>query len=244
MEPVNPLLEPYGARVEALVAAYDAGDTAAFTAVLDQLVAPRRPELLGDLRELTCNLQVAFERFRVDARLVDLAEKEIPDARQRLEHVLKITEQAAHRTLECVEHSGPPAEHISRGAGQLLEPWAAFRARRIALRDFHDMTKRMDAFLPAARESAEAIRRNLSEVLLAQGYQDLSGQIIRGVMQLVGELETTLAELKRLSGIEPDPTRAAPPAGAAQGPAVPGVDQGNVASGQQDVDALLSGLGM
>ena len=79
MEPVNPLLEPYGARVEALVAAYDAADTAAFTRVLDQLLESRRPELLGDLREVTCNLQVAFERFRVDARLVDLAQKEIPD---------------------------------------------------------------------------------------------------------------------------------------------------------------------
>ena len=36
------------------------------------------------------------------------------------------------------------------------------------------------------------VRENLSEVLLAQGYQDLTGQIIRGVMKLVGELEIVL----------------------------------------------------
>ena len=43
------------------------------------------------------------------------------------------------------------------------------------------------------------VRANLSEVLLAQGYQDLTGQIIRGVMKLVGELEIALADLVRLS---------------------------------------------
>lgn len=252
MESVNPLLEPYGAQVEALVAAYDAGDTAAFNGALDQLLKARSPELLkaaspellGGLRELTCNLQFAFERFRVDARLVDLAAKDIPDAKQRLAYVLKLTEDAAHRTLECVEQSGPPAERVARAAAALEAPWRKFRARRIDPREFHEMTKSMDQFLPSARGDSELIRRNLSEVLLAQGYQDLTGQIIRGVMQLVGELELSLAELKRISGIEPDAAREEASPSEAHGPAVPGVTGGDVASGQQDVDALLSGLGM
>ena len=61
------------------------------------------------------------------------------------------------------------------------------------------MVRDMDAFLHAARGDMDKVRENLSEVLLAQGYQDLSGQIIRGVMKLVTELEIALVDLVRLA---------------------------------------------
>jgi chemotaxis protein CheZ len=108
------------------------------------------------------------------------------------------------------------------------------------------MLKQMDAFLESARTDMDKVRGNLGEVLLAQGYQDISGQIIRGVMKLVGELETALVDLVRLS--RTGPTQSAKPAAESRstgfGPAIPGVDNGPAVSGQQDVDALLSGLGM
>jgi chemotaxis protein CheZ len=107
------------------------------------------------------------------------------------------------------------------------------------------MILRMDEFLDAARTDMDKVRGNLSEVLLAQGYQDLSGQIIRGVMKLVSELEIALVDLVRLSktgtmNVKPvsDETRRG------FGPAVPGINNGPAVSDQQDVDALLSGLGM
>ncbi|MGH8227541.1 MAG: protein phosphatase CheZ [Steroidobacteraceae bacterium] len=235
----------YGARVAALNAALEVGDDAAFGTVLDDLLHSRKPDLFGELRDLTANLHVALDRFRLDARLADFAEKEIPDARQRLAHVLKLTDEAAHRTLDLVEQSGPLAERTSQAAAALTTSWTRFRARRIELKEFHEMLKRMDAFLPAARADSDRVRNNLNEVLLTQGYQDLTGQIIRGVIELVGELETALAELARLSGADPqivadESARSA----RGHGPVVPGVTRGQVASGQQDVDALLSGLGM
>jgi len=236
----------YGARVEALAGALARGDDSAFVSVLDDLLHSRRPEVFGELRDLTQNLQVALERFRLDARLADYAEKDMPDARQRLAHVLDMTNQAAHRTLDLVEQSGPPAERTSQASHELLDSWRKFRDRKIELKDFHRMLKRMDAFLPAAHSDAELIRRNLAEVLLTQGYQDLTGQIIRGVMKLVQELESTLAELSRLSGggSPASAEEVAERASRGHGPVVPGVTEGDVASGQQDVDALLSGLGM
>jgi chemotaxis protein CheZ len=204
---------------------------------------------------VTVNLKVALDRFRLDARLADFAEREMPDARQRLAHVLKMTDQAAHRTLDLVEQSGPPAERTAKAAEALGASWIKFRARQIETREFHELLKRLDAFLPAARADAELIRRNLGEVLLTQGFQDLTGQILRGVIALVHELELALNELGRLSGASPPPdaptgehvphaaaVRASAPHG--HGPAVPGVTQGEVAVGQQDVDALLSGLGI
>jgi chemotaxis protein CheZ len=236
----------YSARVEALRNAFERGDEAAFLAVLDELLHTRKAALLSDLRSLTGTLKFALERFSLEAHLADLAENEIPDARLRLAHVLEMTNEAAHRTLDLVEQSGPPAERTSKTAEELNRSWKLFRARKIAPREFKEMVKRMDRFLPVARSDAEAIRRNLAEVLLTQGYQDLTGQIIRGVMQLVQELESTLAKLVRLAGSESATPRAseAEVPGRAFGPAVPGLTQGKVATGQQDVDDLLSDLGM
>jgi chemotaxis protein CheZ len=105
----------------------------------------------------------------------------------------------------------------------------------------------MDAFLAAARKDSETVRANLGEVLLAQGYQDLSGQIIRGVMVLVAEVERCLADLTRLAREEPGATLHLPDENLARrtGPAVPGVDRpGTVIDNQQAVDDLLSDLGM
>ncbi|MGH8219832.1 MAG: protein phosphatase CheZ [Steroidobacteraceae bacterium] len=244
-----PLAARYGARVEALAAALASEDEAGFQAVLDDILQTRKPALIGELRDLTCNLQVALERFRLDARLADFAEKEIPDARQRLAHVLKLTDEAAHRTLDLIERSGPLAERTTQVAQALAAPWQRFRERRIELKEFHELLKRMDAFLPAARADAELIRRNLNEMLLTQAYQDLTGQIIRGVIELVRDIEAALVELARLSGGEPGSaaprgSESDPPSSHGEGPAVPGVTQGELAADQQDVDALLLGLGM
>jgi chemotaxis protein CheZ len=204
----------------------------------------REPDLLAQLADLTSNLRSALDRFRLDARLTALAEKEIPDARQRLMHVLKLTDAAAHRTLDLVEKSGPPADRTAREATALAAPWKRFREGTISVAEYLDLIKRIDHFLSAARTDSECVRANLNEVLLAQDYQDLTGQIIRGVMNLVAEVEVVLVDLTRLAGAQ---AGAATPAAAShgQGPAIPGVDHGAaMVNGQADIDALLSDLGM
>lgn len=203
--------------------------------------------LMAELHDLTCNLRSALERFRFESRLNDLAEKEIPDARQRLNHVLKLTDSAAHRTLDLVEQSCPPAERTAREAADLTGSWTRFRARNISPEEFRSLLTRMDKFLPSALADSETVRANLAEVLLAQGYQDLTGQIIRSVMMLVSEVERTLADLTRLArGEQPDSApREDNTAARSAGPAIPGLDASSkVVSDQQDVDDLLSDLGM
>jgi chemotaxis protein CheZ len=239
------LREEYGASVAALAGALAAGDEIQFLEELDALVQRRELALFGELRKLTQDLQAALDRFRLDSRLLALAEKEVPDARHRLDHVLKLTDEAAHRTMDLVERSAPLADRTAREAAQIVEQWKRFRSRSIAVDEFQRMIERMDTFLDTAQTDMDQVRGNLSEVLLAQGYQDLSGQILRGVMKLVSELELSLADLIRLSksgsrasAKVSDETRRG------FGPAIPGINNGPAVSGQQDVDALLSGLGM
>jgi chemotaxis protein CheZ len=241
------LQEEYGQSIALLAGALAAGDEGLFFSELDALVEQRERGLFGELRKLTANLQSALVRFSIDSRLVDLAEKEMPDARLRLDHVLKLTDEAAHRTMDLVEQSGPLADRTAQQAEDIVGLWKRYRARDIAVHEFRDMVLRMDVFLDAARTDMGKVRSNLSEVLLTQGYQDLSGQIIRGVMKLVGELEMALVELVRLSKSDPKSARGSSISDETRygfGPAVPGVDHGPAVGGQQDVDALLSGLGM
>jgi chemotaxis protein CheZ len=242
---ITALREEYGASVAALAGALAIGDEIRFLEELDSLVQRRELALFGELRKLTHDLQSALDRFRLDPRLLTLAEKEVPDARHRLDHVLKLTDEAAHRTMDLVERSAPLAERTARDAAEIVELWKRFRARKIAVEEFQRMIERMDVFLDSARGDMDQVRSNLSEVLLAQGFQDLSGQIIRGVMKLVSELELALTDLVRLSksgGRVNSPISDETRRGF--GPAVPGIHNGPAVSGQQDVDALLSGLGM
>lgn len=243
---IEALRAEYGSSVATLAGALAAGDEQLFLSELDLLVHKRERTLFTELRKLTGDLQSALDRFSVDSRLVDLAEKEVPDARQRLDHVLKLTDEAAHKTLDLVEQSGPLAERTARAAGDIADLWARFRARKIQTDEFRSMIQKLDVFLAASRADMDKVRGNLSEVLLAQGYQDLSGQIIRGVMKLVAELETALVNLVRLSRTGPGVAAAAAGDGMSRGfgPVVPGVDNGPSVSGQQDVDSLLAGLGM
>jgi chemotaxis protein CheZ len=241
----NALQAEFGATVAALSDALASGDEAAFFGELDALLQRRERMLFLDLRKLTGDLQSALQRFRVDSRLVDLAQKDVPDAKLRLDHVLRLTDEAAHRTLDLVEQSGPPAERTARGANELIEVWKSFRERRIAVEDFQRMVGDMDAFLHAASTDMNKVRENLSQVLVAQGYQDLSGQIIRGVMKLVCELEIALVDLVRLAQTGTRTTkRVSDETRRGFGPPIPGIDANRAVSGQQDVDALLSGLGV
>ena len=244
----------YGACVEALSEALRGGDETAFFAAVDHIVRMREPQTLTEVRRLTGDLQQALERFSIESRLADFAENEIPDATTRLAHVIWMTDAAAPRTRDLGEQSGPLPERGAREAGALIDSLKGYRERPSggsgfesvvrALDAFLPVVRALEAFLPAVRTDSEQIRRNLADVLLAQGYQDLTGQIIRSVIKLVEELEEALASLTKLSGDVVEHATLGENPDKGHGPVVPGVTRGDIAAGQTDVDELLSGLGM
>jgi chemotaxis protein CheZ len=187
-----------------------------------------------------------LDEFRSGFHRASVAGKEMPDARLRLDHVLKLTEEAAHHTLDLVERSGPLVDRLAADAAALIEPTQIARA---AYRDtsVEDLLSRVEIVLAGAKRDGDAVRANLDEVLMAQSYQDLSGQIIRTVIKLVVDLERTLGHFSKLAGDRPadesDPPVQKASDGHGHGPAIPGASADAVGE-QEDVDALLAMMGM
>jgi chemotaxis protein CheZ len=240
----NPEPERYRAQVAALQAALDGGDAAAFHRAFEGLSEQMDAGLLPELRRLTATAQSALARFSAEARLDKLAGHEVPDARKRLTHVVKLTDEAAHKTMDLVDSCGPIVDEAARGAALLLEAWDSSR-RDVAIA--HLWPERAAMYIERTRADAEVLRGNLTALLMAQGYQDITGQIIRSVISLVDELEKELGKLVRIAegGEVTSLVRSLPAQVSWErglGPQVAGLESADAVSGQDDIDALLSAM--
>lgn len=249
-------LEAYRRAAQQLLEHVDAGDSEGAQTVIDDLTHLRETELFRELGTLTRDLHEAIKAFNYDERLADITSQEIPDARERLNYVITMTEQAAHRTLTVIEGSAPLAQELAEEGARLAERWQAFQRRELNVEDFRELSRELDGFLNRVQADSRQISDQLNEALMAQDYQDLTGQIIRKVIALVEEVESNLVQLVRISGQrfeeegQQPSTRPAEDAEAAsermrrgEGPTMPGKGGDDVVSGQDEVDDLLSSLG-
>lgn len=229
---------------KALVASLESGDEEESERLIATLTPPANNDrLFLEVGRLTRELHDAINGFLLDARINDMTNVEIPDAKERLTYVITMTEQSADRTLTAVEKSMPIIEGIENQSAELLEQWERLRSRMLNKDDFKDLSLALSEYLATSKEDAATLHRNLSEVLMAQDFQDLTGQIIRKVITLVHDVEEKLVMLVRITGEKSDDGGAKKKSVELAGPAIPGLDQGDQVTNQDDVDDLLSSLG-
>jgi chemotaxis protein CheZ len=236
-----------------LVEQLEAGDRMGADEIIRQLRLPYERELFEELGKLTRDLHEALNSFRGDSRLLELTRDEIPDAKERLNYVVSMTEQATHRTLNALDESMPIAESLHGRSATLREQWSRFRHRELSVDEFRELARELDDFLTTGQQETERLKSLMSEILMAQDYQDLTGQIIRRVIRLVQEVEENLVGLIRLSSARMDLPKVGKPVAdesevpdtQGHGPIVPNTQDvvADVVSSQDDVDALLSSLG-
>ena len=233
-----------------LVAELEDGNDEAASRLLDELARRRDSGLFQELGKLTRELHDTLNSFQLDARISSLTEHDIPDAKERLNYVITMTEQAAHRTLTAVEASIPIAEELQARAEELQDKWRRFRRKDMDVAEFRALVPEIDSFLDLTSGHAAKLNGSLSDVLMAQDFQDLTGQIIRRVINLVKDVEDNLVSLIRISGQRMCAGDKITPKATAQeemmrghGPQIPGLDTTGVVHGQDDVDDLLSSLG-
>jgi chemotaxis protein CheZ len=228
-----------------LVAALENGDEAKADEILDQIAGLRETQLFKEIGRLTRQLHDTMVSFSVDSKIAAMAEHDIPDAKERLHYVIAMTEQAADQTLTVVEKLLPISQELNDQADRLATKWGRFLDREMPFDEFKAMSMEIAQHFQQSRGALEQVQAGLNEILMAQGFQDITGQIIRRVIDLVQELEISMVKLISISSRkittgeeevgEPD----------LPGPVVPGVDDkaGDVATSQVDVDDLLSSLG-
>ena len=232
------------ALAKSLVSALEQGDEAGADELLDKIAGVRESQLFQEVGQLTRQLHDAMANFSVDSKLTEMTEKDMPDAKERLNYVITMTEQAADQTLTVVENLLPVSSEMTDHVNALASKWERFLGKEMPYEEFKAMSQEITEHFKSSMGSLEKVESGLNEILMAQAFQDITGQIIRKVITLVSELETSMVELIRISGgkrtenIEEKEDFL-------QGPVVPGVDDktGDVAASQDDVDDLLSSLG-
>ncbi|MET0090809.1 MAG: protein phosphatase CheZ [Candidatus Thiodiazotropha sp.] len=231
---------------KALVTCLEAGDEAESDRLIAELSPPKnKDDLFLEVGRLTRELHDAINGFLLDARINDMTNVEIPDAKQRLSYVITMTQQSADRTLNAVEESLPVVEYLEEQSKDLLEQWSRLRSRLMNKDDFKGLSDSLTEFLAKTQSDSAQLHKNLSEVLMAQDFQDLTGQIIRKVITLVHDVEEKLVMLVRITGqkLEEGGDKKQQKEEELAGPAIPGLDQGEQMTSQDDVDDLLSSLG-
>ena len=216
------------------------------------LVVPGSSELFAEVGKLTRQLHDSLKGFQVDPAIDNLLIEDIPDAKRRLNHVIDMTEQAANKTMDAVESCLPIADKLNSGISQILPAWQRLMKRDMKVGEFKELCHSLNGFLNQASSDATALQGSLTEVLMAQDYQDLTGQILRRVIELVREVEDSLIGLLTAFGHTNLPTvdkpavvtLKKPKAGhEAEGPIIDAQLRDDVVQGQDDVDDLLSSLG-
>lgn len=240
-------------KTEALKSSVDNGD---FISALDQirdLDMMRDKSLYREVGRLTRSLHEAIQNFHIDAHNAEQQEElsKMADASDRLSYVVKMTNQAANRTLDLVEESMPLASGLREQARVLGDEWKRFRRREMEPHEFRDLCRRLETFLEQVEGESGQVSAHLSEILLAQDFQDLTGQVIQKVTTLVREVEENLVKLvvmasnvDRITGITHDiaPEPEEQQLSAGEGPQID-TEREDVVSSQDDVDDLLSSLG-
>ncbi len=228
-----------------LVQALEVEDEAKADEILDQIAGMRETMIFQEVGRLTRRLHDTMNSFEMDSKVSELTEIDIPDAKERLQYVITTTEQAANQTLNVVEELLPISRDLTEQANTLSNKWDRFLAKDMPFQEFKDMSQEITAHFIQEKNGLASVQIGLNEVLLAQGFQDITGQIIRRVIDLVQDLETSMVELVRISGGKSKSGTGHHHEPALPGPVVPGIDDkaGDVATSQDDVDDLLSSLG-
>lgn len=216
----------------------------------DELIAeiqnPINSELFAEIGKLTRQLHDSLMNFQLDSRLNDLATADIPDAKERLNYVIDRTEDAANKTMDAVESIFPVVDTIQHQVNTVKPLWIKLMQNELNIGEFKSLCHDIDTLLKTTERETTRMHGLMTDVLMAQDFQDLTGQVIRKVIDLVREVEDSLINMLTAFGVNQDEDKKAKPTvgeNLVEGPIVNKEQRDDVVADQDDVDDLLSSLG-
>jgi chemotaxis protein CheZ len=223
-------------------------------ATLEEMQSVRDRGLYQEVGKLTRALHNAITNFHIDGD-EDKDDDDISnmsEATDRLGYVMKLTDRAANKTLDLVEDSLPVVDALKTEASSLRAEWSRLVQRDMTPGEFRHLYWRLDEFFERLDQDTSKLSANMTEILMAQDFQDLTGQVINKVTGLVKEVEASLVDLvfmasqvEQITGIVTkgeDSETTADKDMKGHGPQI-NSDSEEVMGSQDDVDDLLSSLG-
>ncbi len=232
--------EPLISLVEAreLLKLLKAGEQEVADQYFLSIASRHQNDLFAQLGRMTRDLHDELLSFQIDPRLQDIAQVEIPNATDRLRCIITMTDNAAHRTMDAVEHCMPLARALSDAIAEIEPTWSKLMHHRQEINrlQFINLCHKIDSLIVKSKGDAEVLCAQLREILLAQDYQDLTGQMINRIITLVSEVENKLLMLlQQYKGGQADRTQDASLISKEQ--------TTDIVHSQDEVDDLLASLG-
>jgi chemotaxis protein CheZ len=190
------------------------------------------PEVFQQLGSITRLLHDTMQQLGVMPKLA-IAADGLPDARSRLNYIATKTAAAADKVLNSVDQAKADHAHISQATREMAQALVQDPVKAVAgavlnfVQDVEAATARIDG--------------HLTDIMMAQDFHDLTGQVVAKVVHLAGELEDSLVKL--LVSVVPPEKREKVDSSVLNGPVVDPTGRTDVVSNQGEVDDLLASLG-
>ncbi len=196
-------------------------------------------DLIQRIAQLTRTLRVSMRELGLDQAIKDAAHA-IPDTRDRLHYVAQMTEQAANRVLNAAEQIQPWQESMQRDAKALDARWQDWFDHPVELDQARELVDDTRAFLKDVPEKTQSSQNNVMEIIMAQDFQDLTGQVIMKMLGVIGAIETELVQvlIDNVPQEKREETKTL-----LNGPVVNAAGKSDVVTNQDQVDDLLASLG-
>ena len=200
-------------------------------------------EVLIRVGHMTRALHDSLRGLGLD-KLVEKAASDIPDARDRLDYVARLSEQAAKRVLDATDAASPLQDAVESRSAELRTSWQALLDKddgTAAGTDWRALAERSVALMAENERAAAATRAELMNIMLAQDFQDLTGQVIGKITSIAQDLEKQLVQV--LIDFAPSEIRRELDNGLLNGPQIKPEGNLEVVANQGQVDDLLDSLG-
>lgn len=175
-------------------------------------------------------------------KLIEQTVSAIPDAKDRLAYVANLTEQAACRVLNATDIASPVVDELGSSAKSYGERWNKAFANQLSTAEFKQLAEDTRGFFNEQMPAKVALTHaQLTEIMMAQDFQDLTGQVIKKIVALAQTLESGLMNV--LIDIVPETKRTEEVNSLMNGPVINVEGRSDVVVNQEQVDELLDSLG-
>lgn len=227
---INQMIEEFGFSPESF-------EEAELVEVKTKLDSKKPDKVMYDRLGVTVrHLHDSIREIGYEQKVLDETLIEITGSQDRLNYIATLTEQAANKVLNAVDEAMPIQSEQLVKSKVMIDRWTLLLNSMKTTDDLAEIIDHSISFAKLVSDNSESEKERLMVIMMAQDFQDITGQIIKKIVGLTQTLEIELAQI--LKDFAPKTESIEKPVDLLSGPIVP-----NLALVQDDVDSMLADLG-